>query len=440
MGDVFILISIIIIQTLIIGMLYKLFKTIAHPAVFFQSYITVQIVFGIIAFKEHNYNYSGIAWILCALFAFSVGSLLASGLRNKNPIQANDNCSYSIKLKLAKDILIMSILLGLCYSIELIIRNGFSLRQLFNIDELLQINNSMAIQRYSGRGVGMSKISRLFLVFTYFAPLIGGFNLNFVKDNKSKFFCWISLLPSFSILLIQNTKATWIGAVFLFISGYLTSCVKINNKLPKISFKKIMLIIICIFMFLGINYASMMMRIGRFDKELVNIINRKFLNYALGHIPAFDIWFSNNIRAIEYHFGTRTFYGIADFVGISKRVQGIYTDFVSWGSYSTNVYTAFRPFIEDFGPYLGLSIMFLYGFIMDIIFFYVINQSFRYKGVTILSAFYFYTLFTITSAWSYMSFILAFVIFNIYIKNISIPLDEKQLYKGEAFCVNNNLT
>lgn len=424
--------SIIVIQLLILGILYIIYRNLVHPTIFFQSYMTIQVIIGIVAFKDYQFSLSGIIWILTALFFFSFGSLCSNGILGKKVQSINTKYKYTIKIRMAEKVLVISIILGCLYSIELIARAGFSLSQIINFDSLIKLNIQMATERYSGLQES-SNISRVFLVFSYLAPLIGGYNLNFIKRKKSKIICWLSLFPSFLIVLVQNTKAGWIAAVFLFISGYITSKVKIHGKLPKISTKKILLIFSGVGLFLVINYVSMFMRIGSFDERIIQTVNKKFLIYSLGQIPAFDIWYANNIGSIEYSFGIKTFFGIANFVGISERIQGIYIDSSRWGEYGTNVFTAFRPFLEDFGPYMGLIIMFLYGFIINIMFVNVKKKGIGTKSIMILAAFYFYTLYSfITSTWAYTSFLFVFVLFGIYIQVVSIKINrDSVLEMGE---------
>lgn len=420
MINLFVAVSILIIQLLIISMFYKHYKTIAHPTVFIQVYFTVQIILSLTVFREYDFSFHGILWILFAMFLFSLGGLLADGfIKNKAKKISSDNLP-SIKTKLSRRILIGSIILGCLYSIEFFLQRGLSISTLFNLDTLLKLNNEIATQRYTGNGGYISNISRVFLIFIYFSPLISGFNFNFSKNKNSKLLCMLGIMPSFLVVLTQNTKATFIAAVFLFASGYIASSIKLNKRLPKISFKRSLLILAGMLSFLIMLYASMMMRVGRFDVNLINIINRKFTLYALGHIPAFDIWFANHATTIEYHFGTRTFYGVADFLGISERMQGIYVDRAYWSTWSTNVFTIFRSFIEDFGPYLGLGIMLFFGLFMSFVFYKAKANKSTYKGMALLGSFYFYILYGfITSAWSYMSYTLTFILFAIYVQLVS---------------------
>lgn len=428
MTNLFVAISITIIQIVIILVLYKIHKTLLHPSVLIQCFFSIQIILALIIFKEYSFDFYGIMWILGALFFFSLGGLFAKIILKNRRETCNKKYKFVIKRDIAKNIMIISIILGSLYFLELLVKNGLSINILFNFETLLEVNNQMAINRYT-QNVSVSPISRVFLVFIYFSPLIGGFNINYFQEKRMKFLCILTLIPALLIIATQNTKATWASSIILFISGYLTSAIKQFNGLPKLSFKKIKTIIISSITFLLVIYLSMMLRLGKFDFSIIETINKKFVLYALGHIVAFSSWFTNNIGFIEYSLGLKTFYGIADFIGIADRAQGIYTDYVFWGEWNTNVYSIFRSLLEDFGPYLGIVIMLFYGFVVSYYFYIVKKSEYRYKGLFALSTFYFYVLFVFTSAWSYMSYIMAFILFAFYLRIILIKGKENVVDK-----------
>ncbi|WP_159882481.1 O-antigen polymerase [Paenibacillus puerhi] len=407
----------ILIQLFIITFFYSIHKTLAHPTMFLQTYFTIHIVAALMIFGDYDFSLYGVFWMLIAMFSFSLGGLLPYTKKYIKATQVVKESSYTVNPNVAQITLFLSIFLGSCYSFDYFFQHGISLNQLLNTASLLELNNTAAIERYSGSSEGSSQISRLFLVSVYFSPLVGGYNFNFFKEKKLRILCLSSIFPALLVILTQNTKAILIGSLFLFISGYVTSYVKLNHKFAKFKLKPVLYLCTVLLLFLGINYLSMMMRVGVFDIKLVRTINEKFVLYALGHIPAFDIWFTNSMDSINYYFGTRTFYGIADFIGISERMQGIYDDRVSWGNWSTNVFTAFRPFIEDFGPYLGVFLMFFMGVVMSFTFKKIVSISkVRAASLLVLSSFYFYVLYGfITSVWAYMSYTLAFILFFIYI-------------------------
>lgn len=421
--NLIICIAIFIQQLILVKFLLYRFKNVLHPAIFFNIYVSFQILITLIIFRDASFDFYGIIWIITALLFFSIGSLLSHELiiQKNNYIQVNlKKPSIAFNESLNNVLLIISIMLGLMFTLEFLMKNGISFSALLNFEDLLDANKLVAEERYTNVGLNVSNFSRILLIFTYFSPLIGGISFVFSKKKISKILSIMSLSPSLSIILVQNTKAAWVAGVMMFISGYFVSYILKYNKAPKINLKRLAIFIIFLFSFVLINYISLMMRMGTISFEFISLINKKIVLYVFGHIPAFDIWFSNSASEVQYSLGVQTFYGLADFLGISTRIQGVYSEVVYWKGGSTNVFSIFRSMVEDFGSYLSLTIMLFLGFFLNIAFENIINNknnkfafSFLY-----LASFYFYVLFIFTSAWSYMSYIISFICLLVYLKMI----------------------
>jgi len=445
MLNLIVLFSIMVVQSIIFFVIYKTHKTLIHPSLVIQMFYTIQIVIALAIFWEYSFSLQGIIWILIALFSFSIGGLLSNSLlRKRFNISDYSMLKKSINININNSIWILKILLvvSFLYPIDLILRNNISLSSLLNFQNLLALNNEMAVARYAGDSEHGGIFSRLLLTFVYLTPLVAGFNINFFTNIKHKKLCWLSFIPAGLVLLVTNTKAGLIACVILFACGYMTSLAKKNKKLPKLSIKYLIMTLFLGFSFFGILFLSMVMRTGRFDAEIIERISSQFILYAFGSIPAFDIWFSEFAHSVEHYFGTITFYGLADFFGIRDRVQGIFNIMVHWSTWriwSTNVFTTFRSLIEDFGPILSLAIMFILGLVMDISFTRVYTYKKLNTGIFILITFYFWSLYGfITSPWSYMSFTLAFILFGFYGEIISIKhptikkIEEKKYVKNRC--------
>lgn len=417
--NIFIALILILFEIFVCLTIHMKFKNILHPALLFNVYISAQLIISLVIFNDAKFSFYGFTWIIISLSLFTLGCFLSQLLIDKK--QFSRKKIYKeiiINEKLNNVILTASIILGMLFTIEFLFKNGFSVSSLFNFSELLDTNKQIAQDRYTNENVNVSNISRIFLIFTYFSPLIGGFSLNLTNTKPSKILSWCSLIPSLSIVLVQNTKAAWVAGVLLFISGYFVSYLLKYKQSPKIKFKRVLIILILVFSFVVINYLSLMFRMGTLDLNLVVLVNKKITLYIVGHIPAFEIWFTNNSHN-TYSLGLQTFYGIADFLGIINRQQGIYTEVVYWKGGSTNVYSIFRSFIEDFGVYLSLLIYLFLGFIVNVAYQNTLVKSkLPIFSILILTSFYFYILFVFTSAWSYMSYIFSFLILGIYLKII----------------------
>lgn len=395
------------------------------PIKVFVYFWGIQIILCLILFGDTViWNYTGLIWIMVLLMACNFISVItvrkiARGYVVNGKSKTNKFQPFQIKYKISNIFLVLLILVGLLYAALLIQKYGFSIRNLFNLGTLLEMNNSIAVQRYTGESeIGF--VNKLLLVFVYAAPMCGGYALVFAQDTKSRLLSVLTFLPELVVLLTENTKAPMIGCVIFFVSGWLVANLAKYGQIRKFKLKTIMLALVLGIGLFGLLALTMMLRVGRWDWSAFILVQNKMANYIFGHIPAFDNWFGNNLGNLPYSFGLQTFIGIFSFLGVSLRTQGIYIDNYVGGALATNVYTYLRGIVEDFGV-VG-SVIFL------LIFLAFINNA--YKRMTrgrhsivnqvVLVMGYSFILYYIVSLFSYNSFILAFVLFAVYLYTVQV--------------------
>ena len=323
-------------------------------------YWTINILCSIVIVKGYEWHYNGLFFIILLCILFGVGYKFVDYINKEKDKKYNKN--LNIVSENIEKVLKLYILLGVLYSIiNIYYLNAnylnLSIDEFFHFKTLVLINSKNAFLRYHGYEY-KNILYQIFLIFVYLAPIIAGYIFNVNKIFKYSFLSLAAILPAFLVLLLQNTKAVLIIALILWIAGFLVGYYYKNHNYPEINKKQIFYIILVIIIFEIILFLSMMMRIGSFDLQTYNIVLNKFASYAVGHIVAFDYWF-NNINIQNLNYGTMTFLGISNFVGIKERVPGIFLEFVNTGNIKTNVYTAFRALIMDFGIIYS-SVLFLF--------------------------------------------------------------------------------
>ncbi len=170
--------------------------------------------------------------------------------------------------------------------------------------------------------------------------------------------------------------------------------------------------------------VTMMFRYGSFDIDTFFAASGKMISYGLGHLPAFDIWYvSYEEHFSDLTFGGKTIYGITNTLGVLSREQGVFSEMYKISPYGdeTNVFTAFRFFVEDFGSVGTWLFLFIMGYLCR-----MGNDSFVSKrsihlGITIICTIYFYISWSFaTSAFAYASFIMIFVYLYFLLKFVFI--------------------
>ena len=397
-------------------------------------YILLALLFS----KSILINYMGIIWIVIAVNLYALGSICGRGLKT-NYSNRKPKLLYIINYTKSKRLLIVSLSLLMIILILSLISSGISFRTFFNIDTLFNINANATQERYLGNH-SITLFERINLqiktILTYFTPFLGGLFLVIAKGKKDIILCYLVFLPTIFGLLLSNSKLGLITSVFLFICGFIMMNLMLYGKLPKLEVKRIIYSILLIMLFFAFLFFAMILRIGRYDSYIIEILKYKFINYAFGSLFAFDHWLSN-LETIDLYLGARTFNGISNLLGILVRKQGVYTDFFVDGFWRTNVYTAFRGIIDDFGRIGGLIFMYVGGFIAGVAYGKVKNNRSNILWYVVLSANYFFIFYSfMISPWSYTSLILVFILMAIVlnvVKEKKLPpinvLNEKKYEK-----------
>ena len=89
-----------------------------------------------------------------------------------------------------------------------------------------------------------------------------------------------------------------------------------------------------------------------------------FKSYLFGGIAGFTSYIKD-YKFNEFGFGRFTFSSLFELLGIHKNTPGIYTDYLQISnidlSLETNIFTAFRQLIDDFGIIGSILFMFFFG-------------------------------------------------------------------------------
>lgn len=242
-------------------------------------------------------KYSGFFYILAGVGVFFGGAILGQKT-NKQNLETNQ---LQVNEKMIAPILCILTLLGFIWPVYYIIAHGFSISNLFDLDELSEMNKEFSTERYTAEEtIGYSKVSQLLLIFTYTAPIIGGFCWLISNKIHSKIISILSVLPCIMITASQSTKMAMIIALLFWIGGFLISALSYNIKL-KISIKSIIIGVSIISLFLAMMFYSLLTRWGNdYDDNKIERNKIYLFNYAYGSLLCFDYWFNDQIQNTDY--------------------------------------------------------------------------------------------------------------------------------------------
>lgn len=389
-----------------------------NPASAFTYFWTVQIILILIGWSSYMYfQYWGLLFILFGVLCFDIGYLLKPTKRLEIIQKPKYEIVYKRTSKHVYFIVMTIAVLGVAYEIY---SKGFSIQNFLDLNAFIEMSAQNSLERYSGESES-GLLTRLFGINAYTCPLLGG--LLYYSFDKRKYLSPLTIIPITISGLSQGVKMGMISGVFLWIIGFVVSS-KLLSIHRKMSLKTVMMIASGILAFMSFMIVTMMFRYGSFDIDTFFVASGKMISYGLGHLPAFDIWYvSYEEHFSDLTFGGKTIYGITNTLGILSREQGVFSEMYKISPYGdeTNVFTAFRFFVEDFGSVGTWLFLFIMGYLCR-----MGNDSFVSKrsihlGITIICTIYFYISWSFaTSAFAYASFIMIFVYLYFLLKFVFI--------------------
>lgn len=400
----------LIVSALLI--VYSLDKSFFEPTKLYTLFWTLQIVLvSAIYMKAYNFSGLGFLYISFSILVFSLSSSLGKSftfhLEERAPLD-------TINLKRANSILLIISVLSFAYPFIKIAHYGFGAEFLLNIVSLFEMNNEIAKARYNGEEINTMS-DQILLIFVYLTPLYAGYISTFA--SKRKWLYYLVFIPTFIVAITQSMKLGFIASAAFWFSGKITAYFVAKKPLPQLKTKQLLKISLVILLFFGLLFFSMLLRTDEINSESIKIIEYRFINYSLGHMVAFDEWFTYNWNTY-YPFELKTFYGISNAIGLGQRVQGVFEEFINYSNdifpeeMISNVFTTFRFWIEDFGIFGSYLYTSLYGLFSGLIYGLIKKNFSSTLVITMYAAFFFMIILSFaTSVWAYTSFIMVFFVF-----------------------------
>ena len=357
-------------------------------------------------------RFDGILFIMGCVITFILGTIFCDATYRPQP----SGKQLTFKKEWALPVMLGLFVGAMVNPLYSIILHGFSLQALLSMQDILNMNKGISEIRYAG-SEAHDVVNQIFLIFCYAAPLFGGFCYRWV-GKLTKTICVMTLIPGMIIALTQSMKMVMITGFILWFTGFILCCYSYDIPI-KIKFKHFLHIVLILTGFFCILFISMVFRTGEVSEKTILDISQKFFTYALGHFHCFDIWFTS-YEPSPYSWGTKTFMGISNLLGLEERSQGIYAEYMQVGKNGyygiSNVFTCFRPLIEDFGEAGTYAIIFMMGFFTKMSLKNLICKKYIFLNQVILSAAYAYLFWSFAASFfaytSYLAmFFLAYILF-----------------------------
>ena len=352
------LFSVLIVIVLLISWRYILRL---EPAGIFAA---MWVCFGVLTLLLQHYidlRFDGCVFVMAGVAFFVAGTFFSDTFYQPT---ATD-IQIQFKQQCVTPLLLVMLIAAMVTPLYSIVLHGFSLRALLDMREILEMNKDISSDRYAG-AEAYNVVSQFFLIFSYAAPAIGGFCFRLV-GRWQKVLCIITLIPCTFIALTQSLKMGMIASFILFFASYIV-CSYTYGLPIRIKGKIILRFVLIVAGFLLTLFISMVFRTGEVSEKTIWEIGEKFITYTIGHMHNVDFWYTSYIPT-ELTWGSKTFMGVSNLLGLEDRVQGIYQEYNNIGKNGffgiSNTFTIFRPLVEDYGEAGAMVVMFAMGVIAN---------------------------------------------------------------------------
>ena len=352
-----------------------------------------------------NLNFVGCSFIIAGVIFFVAGTIFGDYFYN--PVSSGGE--LAINKQRVTPMLVILIIGAMVNPIYSLILHGFSLQALLDMREVLEMNKEISIERYN-QGEARNLVSQFFLIFSYAAPIIGGFCFR-VVNKWNKVLCVVTLIPGTFIALTQSLKMGMITSFMLWFGSYITCSYSYGLSI-QFKLKAFLRFVYIVLGFFFILFVSMVFRYGEINDGTIFETAQKFVSYSLGHMHNVDRWYTTYIPQ-ELTLGTRTFFGISNILGLEERVQGIYPEFMNVGKNGffgiSNTFTIFRPLVEDFGEVGAMIFMFVMGLVANLSLKAITVHRFLYFNQVLLIAIYAFLMWSFSASfYAYTSYLATF--------------------------------
>ncbi len=335
-----------------------------QPSAFFALLWCFAGIAPLVFAPEEHVGVNAVAWLLVANIAVSAGALAGNyGFRTRKPRELP--APSQAELRVLSIVLLLSLFLGIGSCIATIIESHVSLADLLDVQRLVVITNQVYVARAAETAAEPAQgLTQALLPFVYLAPALGGIVFVARRRIRWKLVCMATLIPSVLVTILQTTKAALLFAVILWLSGYFTMRLR-QGKTAVFTRGHLAIGLVLggmgVILFLGTSLA----RLGSTDLGLIGTASGKLIGAAFGHMTVLSQWLTEYwIQPFSPTLGKVTFAGPLELVGVGQRIPGLFESLIDLISGDTsNIYTAFRPLIQDFTLPGAIAALVLVGFV-----------------------------------------------------------------------------
>ena len=335
-----------------------------HPAALFPGWWMLAGITPLVFAVNEPVSPGAIAWVIAACIAVTAGAVAGNGGFTTRRIARPAGVTRFERLLLTWPMFI-ALVLGMLSNFAFALGSGISLADMMDVERLVIVSNQMYAARYAEVGAAPAPpFSQALLPFVYLAPALGGMVFVIVREWQWKLLAMLTMLPAIAVTVLQTTKAAVLFSGTLWLCSYFAVRLRLGNTRVVTRGHVIVAtalgLVVTVFFF-GVGLA----RLATTDVSLGAIVRVKLVTAAFGHMSVFSTWLTEYWnQSYSPTLGAYTFAGPLEMMGLRQRIPGIFENVVELiAGETSNIYTGFRPLIQDFTMPGALAILAFLGLV-----------------------------------------------------------------------------
>ncbi|SDY75528.1 oligosaccharide repeat unit polymerase [Modestobacter sp. DSM 44400] len=317
------------------------------PGPFFTLYWALALLLPPLLAPGFYVSKPAVFFIVALVLCFVLGAYIAGGRRPA--VRLPEHQPRQLNVRLLRQLVAFGAMSGFAATFVLQVVNGYSLTSVFSVSQLFQSATAISYERYSGNLVIPSSVP-LLLSFTYAGALVAPFAAQGLR-RRTALLCYASpVLGATAYAVVTTARAGMLTAFFFVLAGWIVQRIYWQGETPRLGWRAVVTGGAACVGVLGTFIAIAFMRVGTIDSQYVAVVLNKISVYAVGYLTGFSRYFDSQPPSFPHEWGAASLAGIAKNIGAGSEYGQALDDFVPLGNGgSTNIFTAWRYLVEDFG-------------------------------------------------------------------------------------------
>lgn len=375
------------------------------PGPFFVLFWAVGLAAPPLLAPDFIQSQAAVWYIVLLVSAFGLGALVAGGLHAPTRDDATE--PRPLNLRLLRRLVAFGTACGLTAAVVVQLVNGYSVSSILSAQGLLDAAAAFSVDRYAGN-TRTPMVVPLLTTFTYAAALLAPFAAHGLR-RRGAVACYLGPFAAATMYALVTTERLGMLTVgFFLFAGWIAAAVYRRGEVPRLRLRSVLAGGAAVAALAAAFVSIAFLRVGSFDPAAQRAIGPKMIAYAVGYMPAFSQWLPAAPTGPN-SWGTATFAGLVD---VGSGQSAAFTDFVPLGGGHgvTNIFTAWRYLVEDFGIAGAPLAAFMIGWVAAVAWRRVVQRPTPGPLVVLLCSYAYMLSSTTQTAFLFTNIVLAVVV------------------------------